>query len=35
VPWAKLVIDRFHVARAYRDCADTVRTQELKPLGHT
>jgi transposase len=32
VPWAELVIDRFHVARAYRDCADTVRKQELKRL---
>jgi transposase len=30
VPWAAIVIDRFHVARAYRDCADTVRQQELK-----
>jgi transposase len=32
VPWAEIVIDRFHVARAYRDCADTVRTKELKRL---
>jgi len=32
VPWAEIVIDRFHVARAYRDCADTVRKQELKRL---
>jgi transposase len=32
VPWAEIVIDRFHVARAYRDGADTVRTQELKRL---
>jgi transposase len=30
VPWAEIVIDRFHVARAYRDCADAVRKQELK-----
>jgi transposase len=30
VPWAEIVIDRFHVARAYRACADTVRKQELK-----
>jgi transposase len=28
--WAEIVIDRFHVARAYRDCADTVRKKELK-----
>jgi transposase len=32
VPWAEIVIDRFHVARAYRDCADTVCKQELKWL---
>lgn len=32
VPWAEIVIDRFHVARAYRECADTVRKQELKRL---
>ena len=32
VPWAEIVIDRFHVARAYRDCADMVRKQELKRL---
>ena len=32
VPWAEIVIDRFHVARAYRDCADTVRKKELKRL---
>jgi transposase len=25
IPWAEVVIDRFHGARAYRDCADTVR----------
>jgi transposase len=31
-PWAEIVIDRFHVARAYRDCADTVRKKELKRL---
>jgi transposase len=35
VPWAEIVIDRFHVARAYRDCADTVRKQELKRLKST
>lgn len=32
LPWAKLVIDRFHVAKAYRQCADTVRKQELRRL---
>jgi transposase len=32
VPWAAIVIDRFHVARAYRDCADRVRQKELKRL---
>ena len=32
VPWAEIVIDRFHVARAYRDGADTVRKKELKRL---
>ena len=30
VPWAELVIARFHVARASRDGADMVRKQELK-----
>jgi len=32
LPWAKIVVDRFHVAQAYRDCADTVRKQEVKRL---
>ena len=32
LPGVKIVIDRYHVARAYRDCADTVRKQELKIL---
>jgi transposase len=32
IPWAEIVIDRFHVARAYRDCADMVRKRELKRL---
>ena len=32
MPWAEVVIDRFHVARAYRDCADTVRKKELQRL---
>jgi transposase len=32
LPWAKLVIDRFHVAKAYRECADTVRKQALRRL---
>jgi transposase len=32
VPWAEIVIDRFPVARAYRDCAATVRKTEVKRL---
>ena len=32
IPGVEIVIDRFHVARAYRDCADTVRKKELKRL---
>lgn len=32
LPQAKIVIDRFHVARAYRDCADNVRKQEMRRL---
>ena len=32
LPNAKIVVDRFHVAKAYRDCADAVRKQELKRL---
>jgi transposase len=35
IPWAEVVIDRFHVARAYRDCADMVRKKELKRLNST
>ncbi len=35
LPDAKIVIDRFHVARLYRDCADAVRKQELKHLKQT
>ncbi|NJM99090.1 MAG: transposase, partial [Phormidesmis sp. RL_2_1] len=35
LPWAKLVIDRFHVAKAYRECADTVRKQALRHLKQT
>ena len=31
-PQARIVIDRFHVAKAYRDCADAVRKRELKRL---
>lgn len=27
-----MVVDRFHVAQNYRDCADTVRKQEFKRL---
>ena len=32
LPAAKIVVDRFHVAQAYRKCADTVRKQEVKRL---
>lgn len=34
LPWAKIVFDRFHVAKAYRGSADTVRKQEIKRLKH-
>jgi transposase len=29
---ARLVIDRFHVAKAYRECADKLRQRELREL---
>ncbi|MGV2831741.1 transposase [Myxosarcina sp. GI1(2024)] len=32
IPRAHMIIERFHVARAYRQCADQVRRQELKLL---
>lgn len=32
LPQAKIVVDRFHVAKAYRNCADTVRKREVKRL---
>jgi transposase len=32
LPEAQVIVDRFHVAQNYRDCADTVRKQELKRL---
>ncbi len=32
LPAVKIVIDRFHVAQSYRNCADTVRKKELKVL---
>ncbi len=32
LPNAKIVVDRFHVAKAYRACADRVRKRELKRL---
>jgi transposase len=32
LPHACIVIDRFHVAKHYRECADTLRKQELKRL---
>jgi len=35
LPAALIVIDRFHVARHYRDAVDTVRKQEVKRLRQT
>jgi transposase len=32
VPKARIVIDRYHVATHYYDCADTLRKQELKRM---
>jgi transposase len=32
LPRARVVIDRFHVAKAYRACADQLRKQEIKRL---
>jgi transposase len=32
LPHATIVIDRFHVARAYRDAVDTLRKQEVRRL---
>lgn len=32
LPQANVIVDRFHVAQNYRDCADHVRKQELKRL---
>jgi transposase len=32
LPQAKLVVDRFHVATAYRDCADQLRKQVQREL---
>jgi transposase len=32
LPQAKVVVDRFHIAKAYRSCADSVRKQEMKQL---
>jgi transposase len=32
LPSARLVIDRFHVARHYRDAVDILRKQEVKRL---
>ena len=32
LPQAKIVVDRFHVAKGYRHCADQVRQRELKRL---
>lgn len=35
VPHATLVADRFHVARLYRDCADTLRKETIRTLRAT
>jgi transposase len=35
LPHATIVIDRFHVARHYRDAVDTLRKQELRRLRAT
>lgn len=32
LPQAAVVIDRFHVAKTYRECVDTVRKREVKRL---
>src|SRR5436853_906141 len=32
LPRAKVVADRYHVAKAYRDCVDNLRKQELKRI---
>ena len=32
LPDARIVVDRFHVATGYRDCADGVRKREMKRL---
>jgi len=32
LPEAEVVVDRFHVAKHYRECADNVRKHELKRL---
>jgi transposase len=32
LPRARVVVDRFHVAKAYRACADQLRKQEIKRL---
>ena len=32
LPWAKVVVDRFHVAQKYHEAADKLRKKELKRL---
>jgi transposase len=32
LPQARIVVDRFHVAKAYRDCADQLRKQAQREL---
>lgn len=35
LPQVQVVVDRFHVAKHYRDCADKARTAEMKRLKKT
>nr|WP_305910251.1 transposase [Methylomarinum sp. Ch1-1]MDP4521679.1 transposase [Methylomarinum sp. Ch1-1] len=35
LPNAQVVVDRFHVAKHYRDCADKARKAEMKQLKQT
>ena len=32
LPAVEIVVDRFHVAKHYRDCADKARKREMKRL---
>jgi transposase len=35
LPGAPQVVDRFHVAKAYRGCADKLRKEELRVLKNS